>query len=196
MRKYSKLPAFEKRPLLKMTADYIANYETIKSSGRNWIVFSGRSGSGKTTQAFMIADALLDRPKSITARVFVYSELVRELSSFRYDTHQYDERLADALEAELVVLDDFLDVIPRADSFEEQIALTLIKRRYVQRAPLVITTEHSPAALKNKLPGHGEAIIGRLFEMSDGRFSVASQSATNFRLSTNEEERKRCIHEQ
>lgn len=181
-RRNSRLPAFEKRPLSQVSSEYIANYDRIKRSGRNWLVFFGKSGSGKTTQAFMIVDRLLDRPKSVSAKVFVYSELVRELSSYRYDADQFENKLADTLESELVVFDDFLDVIPRPDSFEEQISLTLIKRRYIQRLPLIITTEHTPQALQTKLPAHGEAIIGRLYEMCNGRFSIAPQNATNYRL--------------
>lgn len=179
----SNLPQFERRPLLKITKDFIDNYETIRDSGQNWIAYMGRSGSGKTTQAFMIVDSLLNRPDPVFAKVFFYSELVRELSSFRFDASEFDKRLDDTLEAEIIVLDDFLDVIPRPDSFEEQIALTLIKRRYVQRLPLVLTTEHTLQTLRTKMPVHGEAVAGRIYEMCNRRIDIALANAPNYRFS-------------
>lgn len=130
----------------------------------------------------MIVDALLERRTPVYARVFNYHELSMELASYRFDVDRYESKLADALESDLVVLDDFLDVIPKPESFEEQIALNIVKRRYVQKKPLIITTELTPSLFRNLLPRHGEALFGRIFEMCAGRVSVAGPDATNYRL--------------
>lgn len=145
----------------------------------------GRSGSGKSTQAFLIVDALLERPQSIFAKVFSYPELARELSAKRYDAGQFEETMERVLAPELIVLDDWLDVIPKPESFEENVALTLIKRRYTQRKPMVVTTELTPDGFQRALPRHGEAFFGRFFEMCDGRISVAGADSKNYRLATN-----------
>lgn len=131
----------------------------------------------------MIVDALLKLRKPVRSRVYVYSEIVRELAAYRFDVDRYADKIDEILDAELVVFDDFLDVIPKAESFEEQTALTLIKRRYVQRLPLVITTELEPRNFGGVMPRHGEAIVGRIFEMCDGRIETFAPNAQNYRFS-------------
>ena len=166
-----------------MTRDYIARYSTLRRSEKNWLAYMGRSGSGKSTQAFMIVDALLRRREPIYARVYYYPEIVRELSALRYDYARYEERIDRILEPELVVFDDFLDVIPKADSFDEQVALTLIKLRYHSRKPLIITTEMTPRKISRFMPRHVEAILGRIYELADGRIDIAEGAdAHNHRL--------------
>lgn len=160
-------------------------YGAIKESGRNWLALMGRSGSGKTTQAYMIVSALLKRRNPVRAKIYYWSELVRELSSVRFDNDQYESKIDSILEPELVVFDDFLDVVPKPESFEEQVALTLVKRRYVRQAPLIITTELTPDDFKRAMPRHCEAIFGRILEMSDGRLDVARSSAVNYRFIKN-----------
>lgn len=182
-RKYSGLPTFTKRPWLSVTRDYLTRFREIKESGYNWIMFCGRTGTGKSTQAFMIVDALLSLRNPVEAKVYIYSEIVRELTSFRFDAERYNNKIEQILDAELVVFDDFLDVIPKAESFEEQTALTLIKRRYVQRLPLVITTELEPRNFGRSMPRHGEALVGRIYEMCDGRIETFAPNAQNYRFS-------------
>lgn len=131
----------------------------------------------------MIADALLDRNAPVYVKTFNYPELVRELSALRFDLDRYEQKIGDALDPELVILDDFLDLIPKPESFEEQIALDLIKRRYVQKKPLILTTELTPTIFRNVMPRHGEALFGRIVEMCDDRISVAGPDAKNYRLS-------------
>ncbi|MBQ9874492.1 MAG: ATP-binding protein [Thermoguttaceae bacterium] len=180
-RKYSGLPEFVRRPLRSSTRDYVRRYEEIAASGKNWILYCGKTGSGKSTQAFEILDELLKRPGAIFARAFYYPSLVRKLSAHRFDAEQYERTIASALDPELVLFDDFLDVVPKPDSFEEQIALELIKRRYVQRKPLIITTELTPNLFEILIPRRGEALFGRVFEMCDGRVYVADQNSENYR---------------
>ena len=184
MLKHCGLPRnFKERPLLKVSRDYIMHYREIKESGANWLTFMGRSGSGKTTQAYMIVSALLRRRNPVRARIYYWAELVRELSALRYDYEQFANKIDDILEPELLVFDDFFDVVPKAESFEEQVALTLIKRRYAQQAPLIITTELVPDDISRAMPRHGEAIFGRIMEMSAGRIDVArGAAAVNYRL--------------
>ena len=181
-RRFSGLPEFVRRPLLPVTREYVEQYDRIRRSGANWICYSGRTGTGKSTQAFLIVDALLARRASVRAKVFNYPELARELSAYRFDSDRYESRLEDVLYPELIVLDDFLDAVPKPESFEEQIALDIVKRRYVQKKPLVITTEFTPSLFRSLMPRHGETLFGRVVEMCDGRLSVAGPDAKNYRL--------------
>ena len=181
-RKFSGLPHFERFPARALTQKFIDEYETLRRKERNWLLFMGRSGSGKSTQAFLIVDALLNLPRPVHAKVFYYPDLVRELSACRFDVDRFEESMQKVLDPELIVLDDWLDVIPKAESFEENIALTIIKRRYVQRKPLIVTTELTPDRFQVAFPRHGEALLGRFFEMCEDRIEIAGASAKNFRL--------------
>lgn len=95
---------------------------------------------------------------------------------------RFEQGIQRVLDPELIVLDDWLDVIPKPESFEENIALTIIKRRYVQRKPLVITTELTPDRFQTAFPRHGEALLGRIFEMSGGRLDISDETSKNYRL--------------
>lgn len=141
----------------------------------------GRSGSGKSTQAFMIADALYQRQTPVYSKVYYYPELIRNLSALRFDAFAYGSKIDDAFEPELVILDDFLDVVPKPESFEEQVALDLIKRRYAQQKPMIITTELTPSDFPKLMPRHCEALFGRIVERSAGRVNVM-KNAVNYRL--------------
>lgn len=185
-RKYSRLPEFTPYPLIPVAQGYVDNFDSINRSGRNWIGFFGKTGSGKSTQAFSTVNALLDRENPVQCRCFWYPDILHDLSTRRYDTNEYEEKLEQFLDAELVLIDDYLDVIPRPESFEEQVALTLIKRRYMQRKPLIFTTEITSQKLKLRMKNHAEALIGRIVEMCDGRYSIAVENAINYRLARNE----------
>ena len=181
-RKYSNLPPFEPKPFLDISRDYIMHYSEILKSYRNWIAFLGRTGVGKTTQAYMIVDSLLKRQNPVKCRVFYYPEIVRELSALRFKEDEYRNKIEQINEPEVIVFDDFLDVTPKEDSFEEQLALTLIKTRYVAKKPLIITSEMTPQNIIREMPRHGEALIGRIVEMCSKRISIARSDKTNYRI--------------
>ena len=181
-RKYSNLPEFTHYPLLPVTQRFINDYDTIKKSGRNWIMYTGKSGSGKSTQAYMIVDTLLNSSKPVYAKCFLYQDLIHELTAFRFDYDRFYDSLDNILDAELILLDDFIDVIPRPESFEEQVVLTIIKKRYNQRKPLILTSELTPQMFRNLFPRHGEALLGRIVEMCDSRIDIARADKPNYRL--------------
>lgn len=181
-RKYSGLPAYTEREMLAVTRDYIMHYSALRNSASNWLVYMGRSGCGKSTQAFMVVDALLRRREPVYAKVYYYPELVRELSALRFDSARYDGRIDELMEPELLLLDDFLDVVPKAESFEESVALSLIKRRYQLRKPLILTTEVLPSTFQKLMPRHCEALLGRIYEMSQGHLEISTANAPNYRF--------------
>lgn len=180
--RYSGLPEFTTRPLIPMAQQYVDDFDSIVASGKNWLGFFGKSGSGKTSQAYSVAKALLKRENPVRCKCYWYPDILHELSTRRYNSDEYEEKLETFLDAELVVIDDFLDVVPRPESFEEQVALTLVKRRYTQRMPLVFTSETSSAIMFKRMQNHAEALIGRIVEMCDGRINVAGDDAPNYRL--------------
>lgn len=167
-RRASHLPPFTRQPLLSESKEYVERYEEIRKSGFNWIAFFGAAGCGKTTQTYLIVDVLLDRKRPVYAKFYDYTEFVRELSACRFSAFEYEKKFVSLFDAELLVLDDFLDVIPRAETFEEQILIRIIKRRYVQRKSLILTSELTPHNFTRLVPRHAATLIGRIKDMCDG----------------------------
>lgn len=175
------LPYFERRELEPPAREYVANFDKIARSRRNWIAFFGKTGSGKSTQAFGIVDALTTRERPIRAQTLLYGDFVRRLAALRYDAVEFEKSFRKATNAPLLLVDDFLDVVPKANSFEEHVAQALIKRRYETRLPLILTTETTPRRMVAESPC-GEALLGRIVEMCDARITIAEENAVNHRL--------------
>lgn len=177
------LPYFERRELEPPAREYVANFDKIARSRRNWIAFFGKTGSGKSTQAFGIVDALTTRERPIRAQTLLYGDFVRRLAALRYDAVEFEKSFRKATNAPLLLVDDFLDVVPKANSFEEHVAQALIKRRYETRLPLILTTETTPRRMVAESPC-GEALLGRIVEMCDARVTIAEENAVNHRLAS------------
>lgn len=177
------LPYFERRELEPPARDYVANFDKIARSRRNWIAFFGKTGSGKSTQAFGIVDALTTRERPVRAQTLLYGDFVRRLAALRYDAVEFEKSFRKATNAPLLLVDDFLDVVPKANSFEEHVAQALIKRRYETRLPLILTTETTPRRMVAESPC-GEALLGRIVEMCDARVTIAEENAVNHRLAS------------
>ena len=177
------LPYFERRELEPPARDYVANFDKIARSRRNWIAFFGKTGSGKSTQAFGIVDALTTRERPVRAQTLLYGDFVRRLAALRYDAVEFEKSFRKATNAPLLLVDDFLDVVPKANSFEEHVAQALIKRRYETRLPLILTTETTPRRMVAESPC-GEALLGRIVEMCDARVTIAKENAVNHRLAS------------
>lgn len=181
-RKYSGIPNFTRHEITPPAESYVRNFRWIQKSEKNWIAFTGRSGTGKTTQAFLIGDALVSRDDSVRVRAFHFGELVRELSALRYDAQEYEKKINDVLCAEVVIFDDFLQTVPKAETFEEQVVLELINRVYKAKLPLILTSEKSVSIMYKVLRNHGESLVGRIVEMCDGRIYHAGPECVNYRL--------------
>lgn len=179
----SGLPYFERRELEPPAREYVANFDKIARSRRNWIAFFGKTGSGKSTQAFGIVDALTTRERPVRAQTLLYGDFVRRLAALRYDAVEFEKSFRKATNAPLLLVDDFLDVVPKANSFEEHVAQALIKRRYETRLPLILTTETTPRRMVAESPC-GEALLGRIVEMCDARVTIAEENAVNHRLAS------------
>ncbi|MBR4833050.1 MAG: ATP-binding protein [Thermoguttaceae bacterium] len=177
------LPYFERRELEPPAREYVANFDKIARSRRNWIAFFGKTGSGKSTQAFGIVDALTTRERPVRAQTLLYGDFVRRLAALRYDAVEFEKSFRKATNAPLLLVDDFLDVVPKANSFEEHVAQALIKRRYETRLPLILTTETTPRRMVAESPC-GEALLGRIVEMCDARVTIAEENAVNHRLAS------------
>lgn len=157
---------------------YIETIETLPKES-NWILFSGRAGSGKTSNASWIAIEFARRFKRPTRFYSAYG-VTRRLATTKGDAR--DALLETVTKTPLVVFDDFLKVFPRPDSFQYssyfEATLETIWDRYERKLPTVFTTQRS----FRELSMFDAALAGRVAESCKGRVALFDKNSRNWRL--------------
>lgn len=161
-------------------ARYIAEFGDARG-GRFWLLLTGKPGCGKTTNAAIIARELIER---YGARVRFYNagELTRKLLATRKRDKDYSRAVDEYLDADLVIVDDFLKSIPRASSYSfdefRETTLDYMWRRYDAGKPLVLTTQRR----FDEIGQFDAALAGRIAETCKGRAVVFGMTAANWRI--------------
>lgn len=181
MQEKSGIPATAPVGLEGEAKDYLKNFGEIKESRQNWIAFLGAPGTGKTTQATLLARLLIDK-KLIPARFYNAFDLTRKLIATRSRPAEHEAIFNEFEKAPVVVLDDFLKILPSPNSFEyanfKEAATRAIWARYDARKPLILTSQRTQKEFWN----FDEALAGRVFEMCAGRVVEFGENSKNWRL--------------
>lgn len=181
MQAKSGIPATASVGLSEKAADYIKNFDEIRKSRQNWIAFLGAPGTGKTTQAALSARLLIDK-KLVPVRFYNAFDLTRKLIATRSRPADYEAIFSEFEEAPVVVLDDFLKILPSPNSFEyasfKEAATRAIWARYDARKPLILTSQRT----QKEFWDFDEALAGRVFEMCAGRVVEFGENSKNWRL--------------
>lgn len=130
-----------------------------------WLVLHGGYGSGKTHLAAAIVNARLAEGQP--ALFVVVPDLLDHLrGAFAPGSESsYDERFEAVRNAPLLVLDDLGTQAPTAWAAEK--LFQLLNHRYTHRLPTVITTNHPPEALDDRLRSRlGHFDVVRVIEMN------------------------------
>lgn len=160
--------------------NYFKNFDAIRSSKRNWIIFSGRTGCGKTTQAGLIARNLAFRENPIVSRIVSFFDVLREFGGLwrSFDQDKFNRSIDEMLDVELVVLDDFLKGTKTGRGDDYDVVCYLVDRLYRMKMPTIITTESRIKSLFE----FDAATAGRIVEMCDGRIVEYEETAVNYRM--------------
>ena len=134
---------------------YSDNFEELRKQKKG-MLFMGSMGTGKTFAACCIANALID--KGITAWVTTLFPLLQAVRDFKTSLYTL-ERIRNV---DLLVLDDFGTA--QGGTGETELLYQIINTRYLSGKPLVITTNLTPADIKNA-PLEFSRIYDRLREM-------------------------------
>lgn len=181
MYKKSGLPQLPMVGLGEMPREYLNNFKEINASGKNWAVFLGAPGAGKTTQATALARLLIAK-KLVGVRFYNAFDLSRKLITSRSRPTDYETIFTEFEEAPVVVIDDFLKVIPSPNSFEyagfKEAATRVVWSRYDARKPLILTSQRT----QDEFWDFDEALAGRVFEMCAGRVVEFGENSKNWRL--------------
>lgn len=169
----------------QQTFDYIRDFNVNKPI---WALFSGKAGSGKTTEAAWLAYELITK-KGVITRFYGGYDLVIDLIATRNRQADHERILEEMNDSDLVVIDDLFKSLPAPNSFRYadymEACYETIWSRYNVRKPLVITTQYSVEALV-KIDA---ALAGRILELSRGRLISYGQNSKNWRIAQRPDER-------
>lgn len=135
---------------------YVDNFDKMYKQGKGLILY-GRCGSGKTFAAACVANALLDRGRSVLVTQF--SRIGTTLSDLRDGKQAYLDSLN---KYPLLILDDL--GTQRDTEYMNEIVYTIIDARYRANLPMIITTNMSGEDLKNPKDIAEQRVFNRILE--------------------------------
>lgn len=165
----------EVNTMKEMALNYFMRFDSIKGERNNSIMFCGNPGSGKTHLSLALANKLM-KDKSIGVLYMPYRDVITKIKQNMIDEEQYKKTLSKYQKAEVLLIDDmFKGKITESDI---NIMFELINHRYLNRLPLIISTE-CPV---QKILQFDEAIGSRLYEMAKGYVTEVVGMKNNYRL--------------
>lgn len=143
----------KKPEITKQVKRYVERWNEIKANNIG-VLFYGDVGTGKSFYAACIANALID--KGVPVHIATLSGLVRlRTANYGKDDINLDE-------FDLLIVDD-LGVENASPT-----AYSIIDERYLSNKPLIITTNLTPAQLKNPKAIEQKRVYDRVLEMCGG----------------------------
>ena len=155
---------------------YVQNFKNIETERINSVMLCGSSGRGKTTLGLAISNNLIST--GVGVRYMPYRDVVTTLKQqLSGDSkYQYNETMYRLKNARVLFIDDLLK--GKVNETDVNIMYEVINHRYLQRKPIIISTEKTIEQLLE----FDEAIGSRLIEMSKGYIITFDSSVPNYRL--------------
>ena len=163
----------------KIAMDYVKNFEKIRNTRQNSIMFCGVPGSGKTHLSIAICNELMNQFVGI--RYMPYKEVINYLKQIKTDEELYQREMSSYKTAPLLMLDDLFKLSERrgqANEADTDIIYEIINSRYMKSMPMIISTEYDA----DKLLSVDMATGSRIIEMTKGRISEFRDMKLNHRL--------------
>lgn len=167
-------------PPQQETARYLQDFNVNKPL---WLFFSGKAGSGKTTEAAWAAFQLICK-NFVRTRFYSAFDLTRRLTATRNKPVDHDAIINELEDVDLVIVDDFFKNAPDPNSFRYadymDACYEIIWTRYDTRKPLIITTQLT-------IPDFimaDTALSGRIMERSNGYTVTFGTGSKNWRIRT------------
>lgn len=154
---------------------YLIQFDKIKNDRNNSILLSGKSGCGKTHLSLALANNLLKK-KEVAVVYMPYRDIITSLKQNMLDEDYYRKTLAKYQKAEVLLIDDLLK--GKITESDVNIMFELINYRYLNRLPMIISTEYG----QRKLLDFDEAIGSRIYEMCKGYVVEIKGKGNNYRL--------------
>lgn len=142
-----------------MAMDYVRSFRTIPFN--NSISFLGQPGSGKTHICMAIALELIK--KGFYPVYFPYREIITELKQNVMNPTVYQEKMNKYKKSKILIIDDLFK--GGATESDIRTMFDILNYRYLNRLPIVVSSEHLSQSLLNI----DNAIGGRIIEMCENR---------------------------
>lgn len=157
---------------------YFRNFDDIRETRKNSLIFSGNPGCGKSHLVIAIANNLIRRKLEVV--YMPYRETIMEIKQNIMNGEVYNEVLNKYKKAEILLIDDlFKGQITFADI---NIMFELVNYRYMNNLPMLISTELTI----DKIIKEDEALGSRIYEMVSEYSSEVLGVKSNYRLKERE----------
>ena len=157
-----------------MAREYVKNFEEIKDSRKNSIIFMGSVGGGKSHLSFAIANALMK--EGVGVIYMGYRESIMKIKQNVMNMDEYEKIMSRYKKCKVLLIDDlFKGNITLSDI---NIMFELINHRYFNKLPVIVSTELS---IEN-LVKIDEALGSRLIEMSKDFLVGIRNKKLNYRI--------------
>ncbi len=153
---------------------YSKNFEKIRVTRKNSVMFIGQVGSGKTHLAIAISNILLD--KGIGVIYMPYRDSITNLKQSITDSENFQREISKYKNAQVLLIDDlFKGAITKSDI---NIMYEIVNYRYFKSLPIITTGEKTI----DDLIEIDEAIGSRLYEMSKNYVAEIAGEKLNYRI--------------
>lgn len=154
-----------------VASEYTAVFEEIRETRHNSLALLGAVGAGKTHLGIAVLNNLMQR--DIATLYAPYREMVRELKANVMD-ECYDSLFGKYVRQPVLFIDDMFKL---ANEKDKNYVYEVINDRYLNRRPMIITSELSMEELIAK----DEATGSRIYEMCKD-FTYEFKGDTNYRM--------------
>lgn len=164
-----------------ITENYLKEFKSIKLNRENGITFMGQAGGGKSFLSLFIAKKLIE--EGFNVRYMSYLEAIRELKSLTLNREEYEKKFNEYVNADVLIIDDLFKSKVVNGQLKNGLSeadlnniMPIINQRYLNKKPMIISTECRPQLLL-ELDG---ATGGRILEAS--KDTVVFDNSCNYRL--------------
>ncbi len=157
-----------------MAREYVKNFEEIKDSRKNSIIFMGSVGGGKSHLSFAIANALMK--EGVGVIYMGYRESIMKIKQNVMNMDEYEKIMSRYKKCKVLLIDDLFK--GNISDSDVNIMFELINHRYFNNLPVIISSELSVSRLIDV----DEALGSRLVEMTKGRVVETRGKELNYRI--------------
>jgi DNA replication protein DnaC len=163
-----------------LAINYVRDFESIRTNTNNSIMLSGTPGCGKTHLSTAIANEIMDRYR-VGVVYMQYREVITRIKQVITDEVNYQREISLFKNSPVLLMDDLYKGLTNKGIVNEsdlRIMFEIINHRYINRKPIIVSTQCSPS----EIIGIEEAIGSRIYEMCKGRIVEFVGDDMNYRL--------------
>ena len=153
---------------------YVREFESVRDSRSNSIMFVGQVGSGKTHLSMAIANSLMDDGVGVV--YMPYRDVVTRLKQNIMDEEYYQRAVGRYKRAKVLLIDDLFK--GKLSESDVNIIFEIVNYRYFNNLPVIVSSEKG----MEELVEIDEAIGSRLIEMCKDNVLEMKGKRLNYRI--------------